>query len=189
MAQSRNYREGLGFVRLMMVLASLSPLFVLLAIRGTSLIPDHCYLIICSLMIIVPNALFGIRILFAKKRKDRRSISVGESDDHRSHTLVYLLSMLLPFYRQNLESWRDLSAIFVALAFIVLLFWRLNLYYTNILFVIFKYNVFTVRPPLDENPYTGRTSVILITKRNALYPGDRASALRLSDTVYLEQQI
>ena len=188
MAQSTDYKEGLGFVRLTMVLASLMPLFVLLAIRGNCVVPANYYLAACISLILLPNAFFGLRLLMAHRSNDNRTLTVGDSEDHRAHILVYLLSMLLPFYRQNLETWRDLSAILVALAFIVFLFWRLNLYYTNILFVVFNYNVFTVHSPRDESIYSGRTSFILITQRKALYPGDEANALRLSDTVYWERR-
>ena len=47
---------------------------------------------------------------------------------------LYLFAMLLPFYSQDLGSWRYLGASFAALAFIVFLFWHLNLHYMNLLF-------------------------------------------------------
>ena len=74
----------------------------------------------------------------------------------------------------------------VALAFIVILFWRLNLHYMNVFFAFADYQIFTVSPPQDDNPYTGREKFVLITQRRVLFPGDQFLAYRLSNTVYLE---
>ena len=174
--------------RLLMVFGSISPLFILWAIRGNTLVPDHYFLTFCSLMVVVPNAVLGIRLLVALKQKDNRPLTIGNSEDHRSHLLAYLFSMLLPFYRQEFATWRDLSAMLIALAFIAFLFWHLNLHYMNLVFAIFGYRVFTVHPPSDGNPYTGKSSFILMTRRRSLHQGEQVTALRLSDAVYLEQR-
>jgi hypothetical protein len=94
--------------------------------------------------------------------------------------------MLLPFYSADLETWRYFGASFAALAFIVFLFWHLNLHYMNLLFAARGYRVFTVYPPDDGNPLTGTTRVALITPRVSLAAGARVTAYRLSDTVYVE---
>ena len=74
----------------------------------------------------------------------------------------------------------------VALMFIVFLFWHLRLHYINIMFSIFKYQVFTIHSPDDGNPYTGKEPFVLITRRRYLTPGEKIDAYRLSDTVYME---
>lgn len=185
-APSSTHREGLKAARLLMVLSSISPLFILWAIRGNSLIPDYYFSTFCGLMVVVPNAFLWLRIRIAKKQADKREITVGTADDHRDHILVYLFAMLLPFYSEDLGNWRDLGATLAALAFIVFLFWHLNLHYMNLLFAVLGYRVFTVYPPADGNPLTGRTRQAVITRRVSLASGDRLVAYRLSDTVYLE---
>ena len=45
-----HHNEGLKTARLLMVLSSISPLFILWAIRGNSLIPDHYFVGFCALM-------------------------------------------------------------------------------------------------------------------------------------------
>jgi hypothetical protein len=185
-ASSSTHREGLKAARLLMVLSSISPLFILWAIRGNSLIPDRYFIAFCALMVIVPNAFLWLRIRTATKQADKRELTVGTADDHRDHILVYLFAMLLPFYSQDLGNWRYLGASFAALAFIVFLFWHLNLHYMNLLFAALGYRVFTVYPPADGNPLTGKTSQAVITRRVSLATGDRLVAYRLSDTVYLE---
>ena len=178
--------QGLKFVRLMMVLGSLSPLFILWAIRGNNLVPDRFFLPFCALMIVVPNAVLWQRENTAKKLKEKREIVVGKAEDHRDYLLVYLFTMLLPLYAVDLVTWRDFAAEFAALGFIIFLFWHLNLYYLNILFAMRGYRIFTVYPPTDDNPITGKESQVLITRRVTVSPGDRLVVYRLSDTVYLE---
>jgi hypothetical protein len=200
-------REGLGFLRFIMVLASISPLFVLWAIRGTCqppsapcqlsgvlsqapketcLLPNNYFLIVCGIFIVMPNLLLLWRLRIAKKHSDIREIIVGRAEDHRDHLLVYLFAMLLPFYATNLTSWREFSATLLAVCFIVFLFWNCNLHYMNILFAVFGYRIFTICPPDDGNPLSGRESVVLITRRATIFQGERILPYRLSNSVYWE---
>jgi hypothetical protein len=184
--RQRNNTEGLKIARMLMVMSSVSPLFILWGIRGNSLIPDQYLIIFCALMVVVPNAFLYLRIRTAKRNNDRREIVVGSADDHRDHILVYLFAMLLPFYSVDLGTLRDLIATLAALSFIIFLFWHLNLHYMNIVFAAFGYRVFTVHPPSDGNPLNGKARYALITRRINLSPGEKIITFRLSDTVYLE---
>jgi hypothetical protein len=180
------HSEGLRTARLLMVLSGLSPLFILLAIRGSKLLRDRHLFSLCAFMVIVPNLFLWLRIRVAKKQQLKREIVVGSAEDHRNHLLVYLFAVLLPFYRMDTNNWRDFAALVVALAFVVFLFWHLNLHYMNIIFAIGGYRVFTVSPPKDDNPLSGRVSQVLVTPRISLLSGDRIIAYRLSDTVFFE---
>lgn len=185
MPSGRHY-EGLKAARLLMVLSSISPLFILWAVRGNSLIPDLYLLAFCTVMVTVPNAFLKLRIRTARKLEEKREIAIGVAEDHREHLLVYLFAMLLPFYSIDLRTWRDLAAMLAALGFIIFLFWHLNLHYMNILFAARGYRVFTVYPMADGNPLSGKTTQVLITRRVTVSPGERLVAYRLSNTVYLE---
>ena len=94
--------------------------------------------------------------------------------------------MLLPFYFADLATWRSFSATLIALAFIIFLFWHLNLHYMNIIFAIFGYRVFTVYPLEENNPFSGKIAFVVITKRANLSKGERLIVYRISNTVYLE---
>jgi hypothetical protein len=74
----------------------------------------------------------------------------------------------------------------IAVCFIVFLFWNNNLHYMNILFAVFGYRIFTIYPPNDGNPLSGRESVVLITRRCTLFQGERIVPYRLSNSVYWE---
>jgi hypothetical protein len=183
---NHRHSEGLKAARLLMVLSSVSPLFILWAIRGNSLIPDRYFIAFCVLLVVVPNAFLLLRVRVARKLQEKREIVVGTAEDHREHILVYLFAMLLPFYAADLGTWRDLAAALAALGFIVFLFWHLNLHYMNLSFAALGFRVFTVYPPRDDNSLSSKASQVLITRRVNIAPGEPLVAFRLSDTVYLE---
>lgn len=170
----------------MMVLSGLSPLFVLWAIRGSKILCDQYLWTLCAGMVIFPNLFLWLRILTVKKKQLNNEVVVGKAEDHRDHLLVYLFATLLPFYSIDTASWRDFGALMTAVVFVVFLFWYLNLHYLNILFAIRGYRVFTIAPPKDENPFSGRTSLVLITPRVYLAEGERIIAYRLSNTLFFE---
>lgn len=186
---TKHQSEGLKAARLLMVLSSISPLFILWAIRGNTLVPDRFFIGFCVLIVVLPNLFLWLRLCTARKTEDKREITVGKAEDHRDHILIYLFAIMLPFYSENLGSWRYLGSSIAALGFIIFLFWHLNLHYMNLLFAVLGYRVFTVYPPDDSNPLTGKTSLALITRRAMLLPGEHMVAYRLSDTVYLGADI
>jgi hypothetical protein len=179
-------REGLRIARLIMVMSSISPLFIIWAIRGTHLIPSWLFLSLCGLLVVVPNAYIFFRLGVAKSHNDRRPIVIGRSEDHREHLLVYLFAMLLPFYTTSLGDWREFSATLVAVGFIVFVFWNLNLHYMNILFAFRGYRIFTIYPENDGNSYSGTEPFVLITRRSILPHRLEIKPYRLSNSVYWE---
>lgn len=181
-------REGLAVTRLMMVLSSMSPLFLLWAIRGCPLFSTVTFTSLCLLAVLVPNFFLYHRIQIAKQRNDLRIIKVTEADDHREHLLVYLFAMLLPFYPAELGEWRDFFATLGAFMFIVFLFWHLNMHYMNLLFALFNYRVFTISPAQTDSQHEMDDAIVLLTKRKKLSPGMTLGAYRLSATVCFEEE-
>ena len=181
------HAEGLKVARFTMVLSSMSPLFILWSIRGTNLIPDLYFITGCLVMAIMPTAFLYFRELLAKRQNDIRSLVIGRTEDHRGHVLVYLFVILLPFYRQNVDSWRDFYALVAALVFIVFLFWHLNYHYMNILFAIRGYRVLNVLSANGDSEYANMTNFALITRRSVVQPNEQMVVYRISNTVYLEK--
>jgi hypothetical protein len=185
----KKYNEGLRIARLLMVISSFSPLFLLWAIRGNQLLPNIVFTGLCAVLILLPNISLLIRIMIAKRNEDAREIIVGNADEHRDHILVYLFAILLPFYSEDINSMRNLISTLTAITFIVFLFWHLNLHYINFFFALFGYRVFTVNPPQNNNPLTGNMCVVVITRRVNLLSGNKLKGYRLSNTVYMEAEI
>jgi hypothetical protein len=179
-------KEAFQFMRLVMVLSSMAPLLLLWAVRGSSLIPDFYFIPTCLLFAIVPTALLLRRIQSAKFTNDCQVKTVYRVDDHKDHILVYLFATLLPFYTADLQSYREFGATVLALAFIVFLFWHLNMHYMNLLFAIQGYRVFTVTPD-PQDVHGGKTPFIVLAKKTALVEGQKIETYRLSDTVFIEK--
>ena len=182
----RNPTEGFEVFRVAMVLSSLSPLFVLWAIRGTPMIPDIWFIPVCLALAVVPTAFLYWRILNARANREKRQLAVGAYEDSRKHLLVYLFATLLPFYRTDLSGYRDLAAMALALAVIVFLFWHLRLHYVNILFAVLNYRAFTIHPPPKGNRFTGTEPIVVLSTRYRLSEGENINAYRITDSVYLE---
>ena len=169
-----------------MVLSSLSPLFILWAIRGSHLIPNPVLFLACGLLVIPPTGFILWWIWRAKKKRLKQTLFVGRTEDHTNHVLVYLFANLFPFFQEDPKSYRELLAIVLALAFIAYIFYRLNLHYINIIYALWGYRLFTVSPPKDASSLSENESFIVISKRRFLASGESFPSYRLSDTVYLE---
>ena len=154
-----------------MVLSSLAPLFVLMAVRGNHLIPEQFFTAVCLALAILPSVFLWWRIHTARKRKDVHPRMIGRTEDHRSYVLVYLFATLLPFYREEIGDYRDLLAMGLALGLIVFLFWRLNLHYLNLYFLFAGYRIYTVSTPHDENSGTEIKDFVVITRRRQFARG------------------
>ncbi len=141
---------------------------------------------VCASLIVVPLTFLILRVVVVWNSEGTGQVEVGTVEDNRTHLLAYLFATMLPFYRSSLDTWRDLAAIGIALAFIVFLFWYLRLHYVNFLLALFHYRVYTVFPPDGTEGFHRRTPLVLITRRNFLSRGELLTARRLSDTVYWE---
>jgi hypothetical protein len=179
-------KEAFQFMRLVMVLSSMAPLFLLWAVRGSGLIPNLYFIPACLLIAIVPTVLLLLRIRNAKSTNDCQVKTICRADDHKDHILVYLFATLLPFYTADLQSYREFGATVLALAFILFLFWHLNMHYMNLLFAVQGYRVFTVTPD-SQDVHGGKAPFVILARRTALVEGQKINAYRLSDTVFIEK--
>lgn len=179
--------RGLPIARLLMVISSLAPLFLLWAIRGAPPISDCYWVPACLALAIAPNLVLLWRWSAARRSNDHRIIIVASARDQSDHLLVYLFAMLLPLYSVNLGNERELYAVAAAFAFIVFVFWHMNLHYMNIVFAVLGYRVYTAE-------MTGRggaagNAVILLSKRTTPpAAGTSIDGLRISDTVLVEKE-
>jgi hypothetical protein len=178
--------RGLPVARLLMVISSLAPLFLLWAIRGAPPVPDCYWIGGCLAFAVLPTmALIG-RWRLAIRRNDRRTVVVAAARDQSDHLLIYLFTMLLPLYTVNLANSRELLAAAAAFIFIIFLFWHMNLHYMNLGFAVLGYRVYTV-DMTGEDDAPG-LSVVLLSKRiDPPKAGTQIDGLRLSDTVYVER--
>ncbi|MDE2126047.1 MAG: hypothetical protein KGJ62_05615 [Armatimonadetes bacterium] len=187
-------KEGLMFVRFFMVLGSMAPLFVFLAIRGVPaidgkpLIADPLYVSLCLILVVLPAGVLALRVYIAGKSQDFKELVVGTATDHRDHLIAYLFAMVMPLYQNNYASVRDVMAELAALVFVIFLFTHMNLHYMNLVFALADYRVYTIETEGTSNAASGRNTLVLLTKRRSLRTRQRITARRLSDTVFIEYE-
>jgi hypothetical protein len=178
--------EGLSAARLLMVLSSVSPLFILWGVRGAPAIPGHYFEIGCALMAVLPSVFLWMRVRRAQRDHELHPLKIGTAEDRRDHILVYLFAMLLPFYADSFANERAVAAALVAVLLVIFLFWHLNMHYMNVLFAMLGYRVYLIHPPVDSNPLSGSETYMLITRRSTIPNGVSISAYRISNTVFFE---
>ena len=178
--------EGFAVLRLLLVLSSFAPLFVLWAVKGTSLLPDGFFIPLCACLAIGPTWILRRRIRTAREDPDQHELTLGPVKDQSHYLIGYLFAILLPFYRLSLDDWRDFSALWLAVAFIVFLFWNLRLHHLNIIFRLMQYQIYAVAPR-DDNDTVGRGhDWILLTRRQAVQEGQKITALRITDSMFID---
>lgn len=185
--QPRVNQEGLPLARFCMALASLSPLFILWAIRGIKCVPDKFLIPVCVGLVVLPNLVLFGRLAIARRANDVQSKVIESADDHRDHLLVYLFAVLLPLWDAGADTTRSAVGIMVALMFVIFLFWHMNLHYMNVLFAVMGRRVYSVYDRTSESSATDPAGFILITWRTAIPAGTRVDAYRISNRVYWEK--
>lgn len=181
------YSEGLKIARFFMVLSSLSPLFVLLAIRGNNVISEIWFVSGCLILAILPTLFLFLRIKTAIKVSDKWEIVVGSWENSKDYFFIYLFVIVSPFYLGDLDTVRDLVVISFWLGLVVLCFLKSNLHCINIIFIFFNYQVFIVHSPENQNSFSGKEPLIVITPRKSLSPLSKLVVWRISNYVYLER--
>ena len=177
--------------RLLMVLSSFSPLFVLWAMQKVGPIECYEYTLLtpnqwwigCLLLATIPTAVLYFRYRIARSNKDEVELTVVRSEDHSEHLLTYLVANLLPFYSSPINSVRSLATVTAAIAFVVFIMWRMNLHYINLFFAFQGYKVYTI----TLNEAEGRKA-ILLSKRNYIAVDTKVRGTRLSNTVFIEPE-
>ena len=169
----------MGYMKFTLVLACMSPLFILLAIRGISTVPFEYYFPILMGMAFVPNIYLALRLKQAKRLNDRKIVRVFGATDNKEHLLTYIFAMLIPLYQASLGSTNDLLSAVCALLFIVFIFGHMELYYMNIWFAFFDYRILSIRPETAMDGFS--VPHVLITKRDHLPEGIEIQPLRITD--------
>lgn len=183
-------KQGLGFARFVLVVSSLSPLFLLWAIRGTATLSDSYWIPVCMALFVIPNLFLWLLVRRARISDNRQTFKIKSARDQREHLLVYLFAMLIPLYDANMGSLRDLCAVAAAFFFVAFLFWHLRLHYMNVIFALKGYHIFTcdvqTAAPTGDHDSPMYTTYAVISQRHRLEEGMTVSGLRLGGNVVVD---
>ena len=170
-------------MKLCMTLSAFAPMFGLFALKGVDAIADKWLWIACGSLIFLPSLVLVWRFISARNSTAPKPLVVGQVENSQWHLLTYLFATFLPFYRQDLADTRDVAAILTAAVLVTFLFWHLNLHYANVFLAIFGYRLHTIRLSDSDNPYAGRTPIVVVTRRRSLVQGEVIRGYRISDTL------
>ena len=178
-------------MRLILVWSSLSPVFLLWAIRGIDKIDDQYWIPACLMMFAIPT----IILVFIKHHQTRidnsQTIKIIRVREEREHLLTYLFAMLIPLFDANLEGWRDLMAVAAAFIFVLLLFWHMRLHYMNLYFALMGFRIFTVEvelsTTLDCRERKTITTYAVLSKRSYIPENEPLTGIRLGGDVLIDK--
>lgn len=178
-----------GFLTFQFTLSSLSPLFVLwLILRNPVPFNRFWFDIICMAMITIPNGVILLRWRIQTHHNNRTQITVTQFDDKSPDVIAYLLMLFFPFYTFQLDTLPRFSAVAAAFVSVVILLWRLEMYYMNLWFAIFNYRIYKVHGRQDANTFDRSQPYTVISRRRFIVPGDQIEVVRLSDSIVIERQ-
>lgn len=175
----------MDFMRLMLVLACMAPLFILMAIRGISLVPWEYYFPTFIGLAIGPNIFLACRILYAVKQNDRKRVYPTNITDNREQLITYIFALLLPLFQSAVATEQDLYAALCALLFVIYIFGNMELYYMNFFLALAGYRILSIKP----DPSLGNNSVshVLITKKTSLPPNKELQPVRVTDFLLFDK--
>ena len=178
-------KNDLTFFRAMMILASLSPVFLVWAIVGMEKISDWVFIPSCILLVAVPHFFILRRISVAIKTRSEKVITIESAKDAREHLLTYFMPLALPVMAVTFSNWRGFSATLFVFLIMAFASWHLRVFYINVFFALFGYRIFKITQPV--NPLSHSIDErILISKRTQLDKGTLISAVNLGGNVYYE---
>lgn len=178
---------GLKTARFLLVMSSLSPVFLLWAIRGVNGVDDELWIGLCLMLFSVPNLALKTLLYRSKISRNVKTIDYKAFSDHREQLITYLLAMMLPLVEASFAGIRDAIAAGVCTLFTIIIFWLMDLHYMNIFFLVLGYRIYEIT--VDTAPSLAgleTANLIVITKQRNLTPGSPISGYRLGGNVIME---
>jgi hypothetical protein len=183
--------EGLGLTRFVLVWSSLSPVFLLWAIRGVDAIKDKYWLPICVVLFLLPTLILWLILRQARKAENTKTVHISTAKDQREHLLTYLFAMLIPLFDANTDDLRDLTAVALAFIFVMFLFWHMRLHYMNLFFAMWGYRIFTVEVRIGTTEKDRKrdrfVTYAVISRRHFIPDDDALTGYRLGGLVLFDK--
>ncbi len=182
-------RDSLSFVRFVLVWSSLSPVFLLWAIRGTKAVDETYFTIVCLVLFLAPTLVLWGFWSRSKAKNTVRTVKVVKAEDPKDHILTYLFAMLIPLFQSNIDDKRQLAVAIVALGMIMFLFWHMRLHYMNFVFALLGFSIFTVRVDagVDARGPKPDGTWVIISRRSAISDGETLTGYRLGGLVLADK--
>jgi len=176
-----------GVVRFLLIWSSLSPVFLLWAVRGTSAFDDKVFVPFCVVLFLAPSLVLWLLWRRNVRIGNTRTIEVRSAQDPKDHLLTYLFAMLLPLWQAGLGTPRDLYATLAALLLILFVFWHMGLHYLNVLFAVWGYRVYTVQAGAGGDNQKLLTYAVISKRSQISAGGAPLTGYRLGGNVLVDK--
>lgn len=178
-------------MRLILVWSSLSPVFLLWALRGVEAVSDWIWAPVCLGLFVAPTLILHFFLKRARSQDNSQSVKIVSVKDQKEHLLTYLFAMLIPLFDVNLGGTRDLLAVSAAFLFIIFLFWHMRLHYMNIFFAFEGYRIYTIEAKFGTTGKDKQSEILktyaVLSKRHHIPPGELLTGIRLGGDVLVDK--
>jgi hypothetical protein len=183
-------KRRLGFFRLMLILSSFSPLWLIWWARGLPPFPavvmaGHSFAgstvasVAVVLLSLLPTGLVAWRWHRATKKRQFITYTLHSVEDGRGQIFEYLLAVLLTMFFVDIGTPRALGAALAAFSLIVWVFAHMDLHHANLLVGLRRYRIYLCH--LDGH---NRRPIIVLARQ--MPPTNQAlDLLRLDDRLYV----
>ncbi|MFM2041967.1 MAG: hypothetical protein RLY86_543 [Pseudomonadota bacterium] len=131
--------------RILLSLASLSPLFLLWGIKGTEYVPDVYWITLMFVLIVVPNALLSYHVLWVKEiYHEMESVRVEKIYKRDDYLSLYFFSVIMPAFALDIDKPREVAASVVAVFILVFFYYKLKLYTVIPVFIMLGYMIYEI---------------------------------------------
>lgn len=176
--------NGLNFFRFLLLISSVSPVFALLAIKGSNFVIEGynvAYSLIMWSIFIISFLPLLIRYEIAKNEKIKLTINKNVTPCIEEYS-TYILSIALPLCQNDLVSEENFPFFIAMIIFVLIVFYVFNLYYLNIFFYILGYNLYKIVPNRSH-------SYVIISKKEIQEIQSKdIIAIRLTNSLFWEKE-
>jgi hypothetical protein len=181
-------REGFWWLRFVLVLGSLSPIFIVWALRQEDLVPFRLRLSLAIASVIIPNGLLWLRYRSAKATGlagSFQALKVLRLTDRREHLISYLFPIVLSLLTVDVKTWNQLASFLFVLLLTGVIFWHLQLTYVNVWLALVGFRAVQVE---REQTAGGKPllPIILLTRHRRLKENDEIRAVRITNSLFVQ---
>jgi hypothetical protein len=167
-------------VKLGLFLSAYLPLFLILAIKTWF---DVTAIVI--LLAVVLYSFVWFLMIWVRQKETTDSYNVVGVENKSKEALTYLVPYIIAFISFDMTKWQDLTALFVLMLLLFVVYVNSDLLYINPLLALFSYQVYQVEVKKIAAGCDEKKWDITVLSSEKIHVGDNLKVRDLSDNVFL----
>jgi hypothetical protein len=167
------------WVKIGLFLSAYLPLFLILAIKN--------WYSVTATLIVICVAIYSsvwFLVIWIRKKETSDSFRVFSVENKSKDALTYLVPYIISFIGFEMNKWQDLTALFVLLLILFIVYVNSDLLYINPLLALFNYQVYGVEVGKIAD-ICDKKWMITVLSSDKIHVGDDLKVRDLSDNVFL----